>query len=367
MRHWRDKSINRTQMCWIKSLLILLLGLPIVIPAWGYFHRPATDPLMLNLAPGVTYERMILTQPRPNVIHVARIDLTQPQLELLVTPGTIGLDDGLQPTGGHRELNARTTSQFLTHYQQDLAINASFFYPFQENAPWDYYPTVGDRVNAVGYAASNGKIYSDGNVPTWPVVCFDAQNQVQILAQPNCPKGTQQGLSGNELILNSGQPSTLTDKDQPYPRTIVGTDATGQRLWLVVIDGKQPWYSEGMTIAETIPLLQKMGISTALNLDGGDPIDVTLIMVNSSGIHQSQAATGRTITKITHNNIPVAPSIKIFRILWGNSLYSSIYRDFCQGVIIDRDAKGTNRSNCLHKDAHCTAHIGFAQNDATLE
>lgn len=264
MRHWRDKTTHRTQMTGIKALLLLLLGLPIVIPAWGYCQRPATAPLILNLAPGVTYERIAVMQPRPNMIHVAQIDLTQPQLELLVTPGEIGLDN--------RELNARTTSQFLSRYQQDLAINASFFYPFREHAPWNYYPMAGDRVNAVGYAASNGKVYSEGHVPTWPVVCFDAQNHVQILAQPNCPKGTQQGLSGNELILNAGQPSSSKGKDQPYPRTIVGTDATGKQLWLVVIDGKQPWYSEGMTIAETIPLLQKMGITTALNLDGGGSV-----------------------------------------------------------------------------------------------
>jgi hypothetical protein len=287
MRHWRDKSIQRTQMIGIKALLLLLLGLPIVIPAWGYFQRPATDSLILNLASGVTYERTHLTQPRPNVMHVARIDLQQPQLELLVTPGAIATDD--------RELHARTTSQFLTRYQQDLAINASFFYPFQENAPWDYYPMVGDRVNAVGYAASNGKVYSDGDVPTWPVICFDAQNHVQILAQPNCPKSTQQGVSGNELILNAGQPSALKEKDQPYPRTIVGTDATGNQLWLVVIDGKQPWYSEGMTIAETIPLLQKMGITTALNLDGGGSV----AMVRSTPM-------GPTILNAPiHNKLPM--------------------------------------------------------------
>jgi hypothetical protein len=295
IRHWRDKTTHRTQMAGISAFLLLLLGLPIVIPAWGYFQRPASQPLVLNLGPGVTYERLTLTQPRPNIIHVARIDLTQPQLELLVTPGEIGSDDGLRPTGGHRELNARTTSQFLTRYQQDLAINASFFDPFRENAPWDYYPMVGDRVNAVGYAAANGKVYSDGNVPTWPVVCFDAQNRVQILAQPNCPTGTQQGLSGNELILNAGQPTSAKGKDQPYPRTIVATDATGKQLWLILIDGKQPWYSEGMTIAETIPLLQKMGITTALNLDGGGSV----AMVRSTPM-------GPTILNAPiHNKIPM--------------------------------------------------------------
>jgi Phosphodiester glycosidase len=288
MRRWRDKPINFTQMAWIRCLLLFLLGLPIALQTLPYFHRPVPQPLVLPLGPGATYERVVLTQPRPNVAHIARIDLKQPQLELLVTPGAIGLDE--------RELNALTTSQFLTRHQQDLAINASFFYPFNEDAPWAYYPTIGDRVNAVGYAASNGKVYSDGyHVPTWAVVCFNPQKQVQILAQPNCPKGTQQGLSGNELILNSGQPSTLTGKDKPYPRTIVGTDATGQRLWLVVIDGKQPWYSEGLTIAETIPFLQKMGITTALNLDGGGSVSMVRSTPNGPQI----------LNAPIHNKIPM--------------------------------------------------------------
>jgi Phosphodiester glycosidase len=288
MRRWRDKPTHFTQMaCFLRWVLLLLLGLPIALQGFSYFHRPAPQPLTLALGPGATYERMAFPQPRSHIVHVARIDLTQPQLELLVTPGEVATDG--------RELNARTTSQFLTHYQQDLAINASFFYPFNENAPWAYYPKGGDRVNAVGYAASNGKVYSEGNVSTWAVVCFDAQNQVQILAQPNCPKGTQQGLSGNELILNSGQPSTLTEKDQPYPRTIVGTDATGQQLWLIVIDGKQPWYSEGLTIAETIPLLQKMGITTALNLDGGGSVAMVRSTANGSQV----------LNAPIHNKIPL--------------------------------------------------------------
>jgi hypothetical protein len=293
-RQWPVKSIQRPPMVWIKVLLILILGLPIGLQSWSYFQRPAAQPLRLNLAPGVTYERMILTQPRPNVVHVARIDLTQPQLQLLVTPGEIAADG--------KELNALTTSQFLTRYQQDLAINASFFYLFQENAPWDYYPMVGDRVNAVGYTAANGKVYAIGDpVSPWGVVCFDRQNQVQILAQSDCPVGAQQGLSGDQLIMQADRPATVTGKDKPYPRTIVGTDATGKQLWLVVIDGKQPWYSEGMTIAETRPLLQKMGITTALNLDGGG--SVTMVRSTPTG---PQALNAPIQNKIPMNQRPVA-------------------------------------------------------------
>jgi hypothetical protein len=257
--------------CWcswgIQSLIGLLLGLPIALHSWGYFQRPAPVPLSVNLAPGAIYERRILTTPRPNVVHIVKIDLTYPQLKLLVTPGTPGADGN--------ELNALTTREFLQRYNQDLAVNASFFYPFREAAPWNYYPRSGDRTNAVGYAASGGQVYSSGAVPTWPVICFDAQNQAQILAQPNCPSGTVNGLSGNELILQNGEPlSNASPKDKAYPRTIVATDNSGKTLWLIVIDGKQPWYSEGMTIAQTVPLLQQLGVSQALNLDGGGSVSL---------------------------------------------------------------------------------------------
>lgn len=189
------------------------------------------------------------------------IDLTQPELEVFVTPGAI------HPDGS--ELNALTTTQFLHRYPQQLAINASFFYPFSEDAPWDYYPALHDRANAVGYAASQGQVYSNGDhVPTWSVICFDGTNRARILPQPNCPVGTQQGLAGNHLILRNGQAQPLPELDQPYARTIVATDVAGKTLRLVVIDGKQPWYSEGMTISEVIPWLQQWKVDAALNLDG---------------------------------------------------------------------------------------------------
>ncbi|MBE9028314.1 phosphodiester glycosidase family protein [filamentous cyanobacterium LEGE 11480] len=283
MRRWRVKSTT-----WVKYLLLILLVLPIVWQSLPYFQRPLRQPLTVILGPGVTYERIVLTQPRSTLLHVVKLDLTQPQLNFLVTPGQVSPDGN--------ELNALTTTQFLKRYQQQLAINASFFYPFSEEAPWDYYPMTGDRANAVGYAVADGRIYSDGyHVPTWATICFDRQNRVQILPQSNCPLGAQQGLSGNQLILQAGRPKGLSENDKPYPRTIVGTDGAGQTLWLLIVDGKQPWYSEGLTIAEVIPWLQQWGVQTALNLDGGG--SSTLAIATRRG--------AKLLNAPIHNKIPM--------------------------------------------------------------
>ena len=53
----------------------------------------------------------------------------------------------------------------------------------------------------------------------------------------------------------------------PHPRSFVGSD--GVKLWFVVIDGRNPWHSNGTTIAETAEAAQRLGLIDALNLDGG--------------------------------------------------------------------------------------------------
>ncbi|MFD3775788.1 phosphodiester glycosidase family protein [Streptomyces sp. NPDC058612] len=52
------------------------------------------------------------------------------------------------------------------------------------------------------------------------------------------------------------------------PRTALGWDDTGRRLWLLVVDGRS-FYSAGLTIAQTARLLQSHGVRNAVMLDGG--------------------------------------------------------------------------------------------------
>lgn len=55
----------------------------------------------------------------------------------------------------------------------------------------------------------------------------------------------------------------------PHPRTAVAVDPATRTLWLVVVDGRQPGYSTGMTLPELTQLLEGLGAREALNLDGG--------------------------------------------------------------------------------------------------
>lgn len=53
------------------------------------------------------------------------------------------------------------------------------------------------------------------------------------------------------------------------PRTLLGFDRTGDRVWLVVADGRAPGYSMGMTLRQSADLLRALGAVHGLNLDGG--------------------------------------------------------------------------------------------------
>jgi hypothetical protein len=53
-----------------------------------------------------------------------------------------------------------------------------------------------------------------------------------------------------------------------HPRTIVGIDRDNF-IWLAAIDGRQPNYSIGMTFEDLQRLCDRIGLVSALNLDGG--------------------------------------------------------------------------------------------------
>jgi exopolysaccharide biosynthesis protein len=79
-----------------------------------------------------------------------------------------------------------------------------------------------------------------------------------------------------------GFPLLLLDRDDALARAEGVSDAFGvarhprsaigwndRRLFLVVVDGRQAPYSDGMSLAELRDLFLRLGAHTAINLDGG--------------------------------------------------------------------------------------------------
>ena len=235
------------------TCLVLVAGLFL---AWYWFGgRPQPAEQSQELFQGVVYSRQVRQSPRPMVIHVVQVDLRAEGISLLVTPGD---------PKAELPLTARTTSQFLEEFDLQLAVNGDGFTPWRSNGPLDVYPRSGDGVAPVGLAASQGVQYSYFTDEE-PVLYLGRNNRAQF----NAPGGkVYNAISGNLLLVSRGQVLTGLE-GEAEPRTALALDRRGRTLLILVVDGRQPGYSEGATLEELAALIVEFGGYIGMNMDGG--------------------------------------------------------------------------------------------------
>ncbi|MBK8255809.1 MAG: phosphodiester glycosidase family protein [Polyangiaceae bacterium] len=253
---------------WLKRLgPYLVTGVVAPLPIWfWYFHRPQPAPHKEDLFRGISYERDVRKVPRPVVMHIARVDLGEPSISFLTSPRGVN-----EPAFG-----GSTTSEFLVKHDLQLAINGDFFLPWWSDGPGNFYPKTGYPVDVLGASVSNGVKHG------WEVVPYSAlvvgpDRKVSIVEVkdrntplPNCI----QAISGKTLLVSNGRVTDAARVNSEaatskHPRTAVALDEMGRTLMLVVVDGRQPGYSEGVSLAELSEFLVEHGAYRAINLDGG--------------------------------------------------------------------------------------------------
>lgn len=103
-------------------------------------------------------------------------------------------------------------------------------------------------------------------------IFIDGKEVASISSDSRFDKYTEM-LQAGPLLLKNGEYSENTENirenvlNMRHPRTIVGTD--GKRVMWTVIDGRDNMHSVGATIEETRKVCKWLGMTTALNLDGG--------------------------------------------------------------------------------------------------
>jgi hypothetical protein len=209
--------------------------------------------------PGLEYQLRELSEPRPNRVHILRIDLSEKGIE----PAVILPPD---PDGDGPAEVALTNPLKLADDPRTVA--------FINTNPWDCFPDETGRKNHLWYegqpvdihglAASGGVMRSQpGMVNVW----IDTGGRVFIAGNPD--KTTlAEGMAGFNHILKEGAIAVGPDEIK-HPRTAIGIDQSGRILWLVVVDGRQKGYSEGMTIYELAGVMKGLGCWEAANMDGG--------------------------------------------------------------------------------------------------
>ncbi len=264
----------KRSLCGITFFIIAVVSVLTII-------RPSRTAKSVQLARGVSYERRYVNLVRPEVIHITEVDLADPNISLLVTPSA------------NDYIPARTTTSFLAEFGATVAVNGALFGPQSWDNPIVYYPHAGDNVKMRGQAISNSKEYSPP-IRDWGVLCISKGNVITFHDQI-CPDGTEQALSGCGFLAKDGVVNlTYTDGTQHslHSRTGVGINRKTKKMWLVVVDGRQWYYSEGISRNEFAVLMLDLGATDAMELDGGGSTTMAALIDGSVTLMNSPTHTG---------------------------------------------------------------------------
>src|SRR5690349_5100702 len=258
-----------------RTILGILIAMGLCLGGYLVYDRgrPAPIPMKQTLYEGVTYRRIVRYFPRPMIAHVLTIDTKAKGIEFLVTPAD---------SEGETPLKARTTSQFLEEFNLQIAINGGGFSPWWSHSPADYYPHVDDSVAPFGFTASDGKVYwTTAETEGIPPALFISRRNV--ISFNNKPNRVHTAISGDRMIVLKGAIAPDLDGQELDPRTAIGINRNGRYLYLVVVDGRQPFYSDGATFTELAQLLIDQGAYAGMSLDGGGS---STMVVEEDGGHR---------------------------------------------------------------------------------
>jgi len=188
-------------------------------------------------------------------VFALRVDLSDPTVEFFSTPA------GGAPSF---ETIGQTTTTFVQTYGVAVGVNANFFSPVST--------TPNDPRDLSGLAISQGNIVSAFE-SIRPAMLITRGNQVTFTTvAPSTYSNIWTAVAGSDLVLINGLPQLggcATSFCGPNPRTALGLSQDNHYLYLVVIDGRQPGWSDGATLEETGQWLLRLGGWNGLNLDGG--------------------------------------------------------------------------------------------------
>ena len=249
------------------------------------------------------------TRTLPRQIHgfILDIDLSAEGIGFFVTPS-----NGTKPS----ETTRQTTLGFVSQYGAQAGING------------DFYAVNGSEAGLSGMNASNGDIYSPWHVGSKKPSLNISQDNVATVVQMNLlyndgvtptPEASiYNALGGNELIVKDGL--NVSDGTSLAPRTFSGVTADNHLL-LMVVDGRQPGYSSGISLQEAGDLMLERGAINALNHDGGGSSTMVVSDPSPTIINSPSDGTARS----------VGNNLALFANPGTSGLDYAVYADFASG------------------------------------
>ena len=240
-------------------------------------HLQVVESKTTEYRKGVTLKRLVFEKPRRMVAYVARVDLTLP---------------GIRFTGTERDplwgrpmpdytnemwlVNTKreTTADFMMRRRGEgqnveIAVNTSGWRPWGGRVACNSTYAAFYRWDLVdGVEVSHGKKPGMG---TYFIVRKNGRVDIRSRIRPSMTNDMVFAVYGNRHLLKNGAPTPdAAEKfNEVHPRTAFGLSRDRKTLVVLVVDGRQPGYSEGATRADLADILLREGCADAVNMDGG--------------------------------------------------------------------------------------------------
>lgn len=242
----------------------LLFAVSFLLLGYGIWVSSGTkSPVELDIAQGVRFERFALDSGTGEeaIGHLATIDLSNPCVVLQTSQ--------VNKDGKAKALKNITWAQ---ENSMLLSMNGSFFFPYEEFPRyWDVTPNEWEEVSVLGPTVSTVgtkfPTFTESGGSKWKGTSVWVNAEYEPGVGAELPTSAVWGITGREQILTAG--NVTAQESEPYARSIIGIDASTQRMWWFVIDGKQPGYSNGATLEKAAELLAERGATDAVEMDGG--------------------------------------------------------------------------------------------------
>jgi len=243
-----------------------------IIPDWQPFAPEAGG--------AIAYFAGNCARPRLE-FHAVRIDLSAPQLRIVVAAGRNNEHSG-----------AATLSVKVSGFVRDnnllAGINALPFDPVSG--------TEGEYRTNVGIVISGGSMLSPPH-PAYDALVFYDDGSAAIISQSQIASAVNinHAVGGfHAILIDGGLSEHAESANSRHPRSAAGISADGKYLYLLVIDGRR-LASIGGTEAETAAILKRLGAWNGINFDGGGSSSLALRFPDGAV---------RPVNTPIHNNIP---------------------------------------------------------------
>jgi len=252
---------------------------------------------VVPVAPGLAYYGITDTL-HPWAIHILRMEMDRCDLGIRVLEAPVGSGENLgrSPVS---DLVSTAGGAVLA------GVNGDFFTP--EGSPVGTEVVDGEVRRVRGRPAFGWRPGADPWMGT-PTLDGDTSLVLGWEVPRGAGDSESQVIGGFPLLLDGGvrvgdlevteRPSFAAER---HPRTAVGFDADEDLLWVIVVDGRQPGLSVGMSLPELTGLFEALGVENAMNLDGGGS---TVMVLGEAAVSSPSDAEGER---------PVANALGFFR------------------------------------------------------